>query len=110
MNRRLPLVASVTFAAAFGAAHSAAARPVRVRVDCDRGERIRAALRRSADELVIEVRGMCDEDVLVERDKVTLHGASPDRDGIRSTLSGAHAALMLRRSHDVVVENLKLTG
>ncbi len=46
----------------------------RIRVNCDRGHTIARALRSTAEKLRIHFRGTCEEDVLIERDDVTLSG------------------------------------
>jgi hypothetical protein len=90
----------------------AAAEPV-VRVDCSRGEGINRALSRSPHEesLVVEIRGMCEENVVVARDRVTLRGSDPASDGIRALRGGdtLDAALTVK-AELVTVENLTLTG
>jgi hypothetical protein len=43
-----------------------------VDVNCDEGETLAKALRRRADRLVIEIRGTCNEDVVIRRDDLTL--------------------------------------
>jgi hypothetical protein len=109
MPNRLRLVlSSAALCLALGAG-PALARPRTVRVDCARGERIHNALQREARELLVEIRGLCVEDVLVERDNVTLRGSDAAVDGIQSTDSG-RAALTVRRSRAVRAENLTLVG
>ena len=93
-----------------------------VKVDCSRGKSINKALRKykNADELIIEIDGICDEDVLVQRDNVTLlginlDGAGEPEDGIRAVSTDAGpptfgATLFIRDALNVTVENLILTG
>jgi hypothetical protein len=47
-----------------------------VRVDCVKGDSINAALltNTKAQRLTIDISGMCHENVVVTRDRVTLHG------------------------------------
>lgn len=59
------------------ASQTAAAGEKTVRVDCAKGESINAALEDKADPLVIEIIGVCEEEVIVRRDFVTLRGAEP---------------------------------
>lgn len=85
-----------------------------VPVDCAAGQRIQAALDGApAGELVVEVRGMCEENVVVERNNVTLLGADAAADGVRapagSTLN-PNAAVTVRDAHHVRLEHLTLTG
>ena len=54
-----------------------------VRVDCDKGQTIAAALEQNAPDLVIEFSGTCGEDVLIARDGVTLRGVG------RAVVAGA---------------------
>lgn len=48
-----------------------------VAVDCSKGESIQAALGNKAEPLVVEIVGTCLEDVLIQRDNVTLRGGAP---------------------------------
>lgn len=66
-----------------------------VRVDCthaDPGKHdsIAKALRKKADELVVEIDGICVEDVVIRRDFVTVRGRNqnPDLDGIHGATPG----------------------
>jgi hypothetical protein len=98
------------------------ARTKTIRVDCSRGKSIKRALAYSwwIDELTIEIDGICDEDVLVKRDGVTLLGINLDEDGepedgIRAVSTDAGppnfgATLFIRDALNVTVENLILTG
>ncbi len=53
-----------------------------VRVDCGKGQSINRALAAKAEELTIEIRGLCHESVIVSRDRVTLRGSDADVAGI----------------------------
>jgi hypothetical protein len=83
-------------------------------VDCARGESIARALQRHprAIELVVEIRGMCRENVVVTRDRVTLRGGDPSQDGIEAEVSAGEldAVVWVRGAHQVTIENLRLTG
>jgi hypothetical protein len=85
-----------------------------VRVKCNNGQKINQALkhRPNADNLIIEIEGMCNENVMVTRDRVTLKGTDPASDGIQavSNTTPIDVALWVRGAHQVSVENLKLTG
>jgi hypothetical protein len=93
-----------------------------VRVDCFKGKSINKALKKHKnDELIIELDGICDEDVLVQRDNVTLRGINLDsegepEDGIRAVSTDPDAppnfgaTLFIRDALNVTVENLILTG
>jgi len=95
-----------------------------VQVDCANGESINDALATPAVELTVEIFGICDEDVLVQRDNVTLIGLDPDLtnpsdpipiDGIRGVSTviappNFGATLLLHDVVNVTVEDLILTG
>jgi hypothetical protein len=59
-----------------------------VHVDCDSGDSIAEALAQPADQLVIEIRGICTENVLVSRNNVKLRGSDPLVDGIHAQGGG----------------------
>ncbi|HKP87579.1 MAG TPA: hypothetical protein VJZ26_15875 [Blastocatellia bacterium] len=85
-----------------------------VSVDCSKNKSINKALEQhpNADSLIVEIQGLCRENVVVTRDRVTLRGANPSSDGIQADINATQmdAALWVRGAHQVVVENLKLTG
>ncbi len=81
-------------------------------VDCAAGDSINQVLARNAGALIVNVVGLCVEDVVIQRDRVTLRGADPAADGIQAaTLTDRFgAALLIRRARYVRVENLTLSG
>ena len=84
-------------------------------VNCKTGGSINEALKVSANELVIEIRGMCRENVTVSRDWVTLRGGNSKKDGIESQLEdpfvgGLRPAVVAWKANRVVFENLTLRG
>ncbi len=83
-----------------------------ITVDCGSGQSVNRALEQAAQQLIVEVRGECVEDVVVRRDNVTLRGVDPQRDGIRSpgTEDGDGAALTIRDSRRVTIANLRISG
>lgn len=84
-----------------------------VQVDCAAGDSINAALANPARELTVEIHGVCNEDVEIRRDRVTLIGAtSPAADGVRAvdTTDDLGAAVLVRDARDVRIENLSLGG
>ena len=82
-------------------------------VDCTAGDTIRDALRKPAENLTIEVRGICKEDVVIARNFVTLRGTDPALDGIQgvgpSPLSG-DAVVRIEGARAVRIENLSVTS
>jgi len=90
-----------------GVVAEAATRTVRVR--CDRGQSINQALEvmeRYSGDLLILVRGTCHEDVVIERNDVTLRGEVP---GARVVASSS-TAIFLDRVSRVSIENLRVQG
>lgn len=90
-----------------------------IAVDCTKGESINAALSNTQPNLVIEIHGMCNEDVLVLRSDVTLRGTNPNTDGIAGVAGpptgdpnapGVILAALDIRANRITVENLKLTN
>jgi hypothetical protein len=82
-----------------------------VRVDCSKGQSINRALGDMADDLVVEISGLCEENVVVNRERVTLRGTDPAADGIRAaTLDTPGSFAVLVRSSYVRIENLRITG
>jgi Right handed beta helix region len=81
-------------------------------VNCDKGESITQALRTSAEVLVVEVLGICKENVEINREAITLKGRDPQTDGVRGidTDDFRDAAVALRAGRAVRIENLQLTG
>ncbi len=94
------------------AAAPAAAAPKPVLVDCTKGDSLQTALEKNpGDGLVFEVRGLCTENVRVERRRLTLRGLDPATDGIRGVAADppATAALQVWYSELVRIENLSIT-
>ncbi len=92
---------------------AAAPKPLKVlNIDCAKGDSINHALDRNETELIINIAGICTEDVVVRRDRVTLRGVDPAVDGIQAaTVDDPYgAALYIRGARRVNVENLQLTG
>jgi hypothetical protein len=55
-----------------------------VNVDCGSGDTVAEALAQPADQLTIEISGICTENVVVSRNHVTLRGTDPLADGIHA--------------------------
>jgi len=91
----------------------AASGPRTVRVRCAAGETIGDALKKKGQPLVVEIGGVCREDVVVERDDVTLRGSDPLTDGVRGVgpgVSNFDGVVEVRRARGVTIENLTVTG
>lgn len=79
-------------------------------VDCRGSKTIAQALEEPAEELIVEVRGVCQENVVVDRDRVTLRGRNPQGDGIRSASPGSREpTLLIRGARGVTIENLGIS-
>jgi hypothetical protein len=113
MTRRPIGITIVAVALAGGEALAAPPAPT-VRVDCDRGGSINAALGRLPDSetLTVEISGVCRENVVVTRDRVVLRGGDPSRDGIQAVGNAVWTdfPLWLRGAEWVSVENLQISG
>lgn len=82
-----------------------------VAVDCTKGQSIQAALDQNDGPLVVEVQGVCLENVRIERKTVTLRGSDPTTDGIQGVVAVPQplAALEIFYSDGVRVENLSIS-
>jgi hypothetical protein len=76
-------------------------------VNCAKGDSISAALAKNTGPLVIEVRGICQENVWIERSDVTLHGLDPASDGIRGV--APPAAIEINYARRVKLVNISVT-
>ena len=85
-----------------------------VKVNCAKGESVNKALTQfeTARSLTVEISGLCVENVLVTRDRVTLRGCDPATDGIEAEVNDdrADVAVWVRGAQLVTLERLKLTG
>ena len=96
-----------------GAAPISAGKPFKeIFIDCAIGDSINKALQRPDIELLINIDGICVEDVVVRRDRVTLRGNDPAVDGIQAATTDDPfgSALLIRGAQRVNVENLQITG
>lgn len=75
-----------------------------VTVDCAKKDSIQQAIDQNPNGTVIEVHGLCIENVRINHKEVTLRGASPATDGIRTLTSTP--ALTIVHSDSTTVENL----
>ena len=106
----MPRMILVTIVAliATGAIPAASAQSNTFTVDCNRGQRIAAALEQGdfRKPVVINLRGTCREFVTITRDRVTLRG-----DPAAELLAPAqNADLVIIEARGVTLENLTLTG
>ena len=88
-----------------------------VRVDCARGKTINAALNANQNvfRLTIEIDGICNENLRIERSRVTLIGDDPATDGINGVstdLTGptVGSTIAISRAAGVTLENLRISG
>jgi len=81
-----------------------------VEVDCSRGQTIAKALDRGDVDkpLVVVVRGICNENVVIDRDDVTLLGNSSG-DGVTG-LDPSKDTILVEGARRVVIENLTVSG
>lgn len=81
------------------------------RVNCDQKGSVNAALAKykGAGKLVIQITGMCTENVVVDRNALTLLGTDPATDGVRAP-AGTAIAVLVDGSRDVILQNLRVTG
>ena len=93
------------------AAPAPATTPKTVIVDCTKGDSLQKAIDSAQDDTVIEVRGLCNENVQIHRKRLTLHGLDPATDGVRGTapVAPAVAAVHVWYSVGVHVENLSFS-
>jgi hypothetical protein len=92
------------------AANAKATKPKTVRVDCGKRKTIAAALADTADTLIIEISGVCQENFQVRRSNVTFRGSDPALDGIQGVVADPQplAAVELRYAENIRFENLKI--
>jgi len=86
---------------------------VTVAVDCTTGGSISEALETPARELTIQISGICNENVVIERGKVTLVGSDKTTDGIHGVATGAPfepPVVNVLRSSNVQLENLTIAN
>ncbi len=85
--------------------------PKVVVVDCDKGKSLQDAIDSNADPVVIEVHGLCFENVVIRRrDGLTIRGTDPEFDGIRGVVADPQpfGALEVRFSDDMLIQNLSM--
>lgn len=93
---------------------------VTVAVDCDAGGSINEALETAAQELIVEISGLCHELVRIVGRRVVLRGTDPTLDGIRPPVGATGYFALVQIDHvnfdksetapGVLLENLSITG
>ncbi len=79
-----------------------------IEVDCTKGDKVQDAIDKNSGDVVVEIRGVCIENVVIDDRNVTLHGLSAATDGLQS--SNMSPALLVRDSDNTRVENLSLSN
>ena len=81
-------------------------------VDCAKGQSIQAAIDQGSPPLVVEVRGVCHENVSIRGKEVTLRGIDPATDGLQGveTTPPTLAALTVFYVDGAAIENLSISG
>jgi hypothetical protein len=95
-----------------------AAGPKIVEVDCGKGKKISGALKDKPDELVIRIKGVCHEDVVIDRGSVTLisdpesvpYPAEIHGVGVDDALGSTQAVVKIVAARRVRLENLLITA
>lgn len=112
LDRLIPLVL-LTFVTVLGTAAAEPAPPgpaiLTVQVDCSSEDRLERALAQPAQELVVELSGTCVGDLLIQRDRVTLRGVTPDAT-LAGDASNPAPAVTIRGSQVVRLEDLSIQG
>lgn len=81
---------------------------ITVNVDCDQGESINVALAQPANKLTVLISGSCEEEVVINRDDVTLQGVGTDP--TITAPAGAGNAIRIQGAHHVNLRGLHLAG
>ncbi|MGZ5432507.1 MAG: hypothetical protein ACXWH7_06220 [Thermoanaerobaculia bacterium] len=79
-----------------------------IAVDCAKGESVQDAIDKNSGTIVVEIRGVCVENVRIENQEVTLHGLDAANDGLQS--SSSTPALIILDSNISRLENLSLSN
>jgi len=81
-----------------------------VLVDCTKGARISDALAQNAGPLVVKVRGICRENLRIERNDVTLRGRDPATDGVQGVAADPQpSALEFYHANRISLENISIS-
>lgn len=88
--------------------------PKRVTVDCTAGDTIADALTKSPGQpLVVNIEGVCNENVTITRNNVTLQGVNPTSSEIRGVAEAdpfEESPITLLGAQLVVIDNLTVSG
>jgi hypothetical protein len=79
-----------------------------ISVDCTKGDKVQDAIDKNSGDIVVEIRGVCVENVVIDDRNVTLHGLSATTDGLQSP--NTSPALVVRDSDDTRLENLSFSN
>jgi len=80
-----------------------------VYVYCGKGDTISAALAKNSGPLVIEVRGICKENLRIERSDLMLRGLDPASDGIQGVEADPVATIEINHARRIRLENLSVS-
>jgi len=80
-----------------------------VSVDCTQAQSIQAVINAEAGPLVVEIHGICQENVLVKQREITLRGADPNTDGIQGVVPQV-PAVQFRYVDPGKIENLSISN
>ena len=79
-------------------------------VDCTKGQSIQAMIDQNAEPLEITIVGVCNENVRIERKRVTLRGQNPGAvDGIQGVATD-RPALLIAYTEGAVIDNLSISN
>jgi len=112
---RRSLISTISLMLLGASVYAATPESTTVLVNCSRGESINKALEAKGDELIVEIRGICTENVAVTRNRVTLRGRDPALDGIRGAgmtgvLRPDQAVIRIDLADDVTIEKLSVAN
>lgn len=98
-------------ATAATATRVAAAAEQTVEVDCTRGKSVQRAVEHNDPPLIVEIHGICEENVRIEGKQVTLRGADPATDGIQGVVADPQVpAVQIFSADGVALENLSVSN
>jgi parallel beta-helix repeat protein len=93
-----------------GTAGAATTPPRTIKVNCNKGQSVQAALDNVAAQLVVEITGVCAQTVTITRDDVTLRGVDGAIFEGTTPPSQTLVGITVFRASDVALENLTVQG